>query len=64
MYVVGELPVTFLTKTGRNAAKKLSKAALKLRSPEGLSEEMTVAQYTKAARVEVINLTRYIPQLR
>lgn len=64
MYVVGDLPVRFLTSSKRNAAKTLSKAAIRLRTPDGLSEDMTVAEYTKRARVEVVDLTTFLPGLR
>lgn len=64
VYVVGELPVRFLTQSKRNAAKTLSKAAIRLRTPHGLSESMTVAEYTKHAQVEVIDLTSILPGLR
>jgi hypothetical protein len=57
VYVVGELPVRFLTSGRRNAARTLSKAALKLRTPEGLTDQTTVSEYTKAAQVEVVDLT-------
>ena len=64
VYVVGALPVRFLTRSRRNAAKTLSKAALKLRTPQGLDENTTVSEYTKAANVEVIDLTTLLPKLR
>jgi hypothetical protein len=64
MYVVGDLPVRFLTSSKRNAAKTLSKAAIRLRTPDGLSEDMTVAEYTERARVEVVDLTTFLPGLR
>jgi hypothetical protein len=64
VYVVGDLPVRFLTESKRNAARTLSKAAIRLRTPHGLSDEMTVAEYTKHARVEVVDLTSILPGLR
>lgn len=64
MYVVGELPVKFLTTSGRNAAKVLSKAALRLRAPGDLTGDMSVAEYTRPANVEVIDLKTLIPKLR
>lgn len=64
VYVVGALPVRFLTTSNRNAARTLSKAALKLRSPRGLTDQMTVAEYTRNAEVEVVDLTNLIPKLR
>lgn len=64
MYVVGALPVRFLQTSKRNAAKTLSKAALKLRSPEGITDEMTVAEYTRKAEIEVVDLRSLIPKLR
>jgi len=64
VFVVGERPVRFLTKSDRNAAKTLSKAALKLRTPRGLTDEMTVAEFTEAARIEIVDLRTLIPKLR
>lgn len=64
VYVVGELPVRFLTASKRNAAKTLSKAALRLRTPEGPAEDMTVSEYTESARIEVIDLTTLLARLR
>lgn len=64
VYVVGPLPVAFLRDSRRNAAKTLSKAALRLRSPDGLTDQVTVSEYTKLARIEVIDLTTFIPGLR
>ncbi|MBC9225871.1 PE-PGRS family protein [Aeromicrobium sp. 636] len=64
VYVVGTLPVRFLTESKRNAARTLSKAAIRIRSPRGLSEAMTVAEYTRQARVDVIDLTSLLPELR
>jgi hypothetical protein len=64
VYVVGDLPVRFLTQSRRNAARTLSKAAIRLRAPDGLSENMTVAEYTEHARVEVVDLTSLLPGLR
>lgn len=64
VFVVGDLPVHFLTSSRPNAAKTLSKADLRLRTPQGLKEKMTVSEYTKAARVEVVDLTRLLPRLR
>lgn len=64
VFVVGDRPVHFLTTSDRNAAKTLSKAALKLRTPAGLTDEMTVAQFTRAAGVEVVDLRTLIPKLR
>jgi hypothetical protein len=64
VYVVGDLPVRYLTTSRRNAVKALSKAALRLRTPHGLTDAMTVSEYTKAAQVEVIDLTAMLPRLR
>lgn len=64
VYVVGDLPVRFLRHSRRNAAKTLSKAALKLRTPAGLDEAATVATFTKAAGVEVVDLRTLLPTLR
>lgn len=64
VFVVGELPVRFLTQSKRNAAKTLSKAAIRLRTPAGMADEMTVAEYTRQAGVEVIDLTTLLPGLR
>ena len=64
VFVVGDYPVRFLRTSGRNASKTLSKAALKLRTPEGLSEEMTVSEFTLAAQIEVVDLKDLIPKLR
>lgn len=64
VYVVGALPVRFLTTSNRNAARTLSKAALKLRGPQGLTDQMTVAEYTRNAGVQVVDLTNLVPKLR
>jgi hypothetical protein len=64
VYVVGELPVRFLLQSNRNAAKTLSKAAIRLRTPEGLSEDVTVSEYTRQAGVEVVDLTSILGGLR
>lgn len=64
VFVVGELPVRFLTKSNRDAAKTLSKSAVRLRDPALLAAGMTVAEYTKVARVEVVDLTTLLPGLR
>ena len=62
--VVGDLPVRFLKSSRRNATKTLAKAALKLRAPEGMDEDTTVAEFTKAANIEVIDLRVLLPRLR
>ncbi|WP_156043722.1 hypothetical protein [Cellulomonas sp. URHE0023] len=64
VFVVGDYPVRSLRTSARKASKTLSKAALKLRTPEGLSEAMTVAEFTLAARIEVVDLKDLIPKLR
>jgi hypothetical protein len=64
VFVVGDLPVRFLRTSGRDASKTLSKAALKLRTPDGLSEGMTVAEFTQAAQIDVVDLRNLIPKLR
>lgn len=64
VFVVGELPVRFLTQSQRNAAKTLSKAALRLRTPDGLTDDMTVSEFTKSAEIDVVDLTRLLPGLR
>ncbi|MBU2111030.1 MAG: hypothetical protein KKE65_05170, partial [Actinobacteria bacterium] len=61
VFVVGELPMRFLTQSKRNAAKTLSKAAIRLRTPAGMADEMTVADYTRQSGVEVIDLTTLLP---
>ena len=52
---MGDLPRRFLVESQRNASKTLSKAALTL-GPGGLSEQMTVSEYTRIAAVEVVDL--------
>jgi hypothetical protein len=64
VFVVGQLPVRFLTQSKRNAAKTLSKAALRLRTPAGMADEMTVAEFTRQAGIEVVDLTTLLPGLR
>jgi hypothetical protein len=64
VYVVGTIPMTFLMKSKRNAAKTLSKAALRLRTPEGLNNDITVSAFTAAAQVNVVDLTALLPRLR
>lgn len=64
VYVVGELPKRFLTTSNGRASKVLSKSALRVRTPPGLTTDMTVAEYTRAARVEVVDLTSILPKLR
>lgn len=63
VHVVGDLPIQFLTQSRRNAAKALSKAALKLRTPQGVDETTTVCGFTRAAKIEVIDLTALLPLL-
>ena len=64
VFVVGDLPVKFLTQSRRNAAKTLSKAALRLRIPDLLTDEITVSEFTRASGVEVVDLTTLLPDLR
>lgn len=64
VFVVGQLPVRFLTQSRRNAVKTLSKAALRLRTPPGLTGEATVSEFTRAAGIEVVDLTALVPVLR
>lgn len=64
VYVIGKLPVRFLTTSQGNAIKTLSKAALRLRTQAGLTDHMTVSEYTKAARIEVVDLVTMLPTLR
>lgn len=64
VYVVGSLPVRFLTTSQRNATKTLSKAALRVREPIGMSETMTVSDFTAAAKVHVVDLIGLLPRLR
>jgi hypothetical protein len=62
MYVVGDLPIRFLTTSRRNAAKTLSKSAIRLRSP-GLQDDLTVSQYTERSEIEIIDLTTILSHL-
>lgn len=62
VHVVGDLPVGFLKNSRRNAAKTLSKTALKLRKPAGLDASTTVAEFTKTAKIEVIDLKALLPR--
>lgn len=64
VFVVGDLPVKFLTTSRRNALKTLSKAAIRLRTPRLLNDTVTVSDYTAASGIEVIDLTSLIPGLR
>jgi hypothetical protein len=64
VYVVGPLPVKFLQTSNRNAAKTLSKAALRLRTPAGLTDDMTVSEFTHAADIHVVDLAKLLPRLR
>lgn len=64
VFVVGPLPVKFLTDSNRNALRTLSKAALRVRQPAGMTEAMTVSQFTASARVRVIDLATLVPLLR
>jgi hypothetical protein len=64
VFVVGQLPVRFLTTSQRVAAKILSKAALRLRTPPGICDSITVSDYTKTAQIEVIDLTTMLANLR
>ena len=64
VFVVGELPVRFLRTSRRNAAKTLSKAAIKLRTPDGLNASTTVSEFTAAAAIEIIDLRTLLPRLR
>lgn len=64
VFVVGPLPVAFLRSSRRNAIKTLSKGALRVRDAQGLTPEMTVAEFTSLAGIEVIDLTTLLPGLR
>lgn len=64
MYVVGSLPVRFLTSSKRNAVKTLSKAALRVRQPVGMTEAMTVSDFTVASHVQVVDLIGLLSRLR
>lgn len=64
VYVVGQLPVRFLTTSGRDAEKVLSKAALRLRTLPATTAGMTVSEYTKNAQIEVVDLTNMLARLR
>lgn len=64
VFVVGELPARFLRTSRRNAAKTLSKAAIKLRTPDGLNASTTVSEFTAAAAIEIIDLRTLLPRLR
>lgn len=61
VYVADELPVRVLTISRRNAAKTLSMAALRLRTPHGLADDATVDECTRTADIEVIDLTILVP---
>lgn len=64
VYVVGELPVRFLTTSHRNAVRTLSKSAQRVRSVAGLTEATTVAEFTQSAGVRVVDLRTLLPGLR
>ncbi|MGR6998646.1 hypothetical protein ACU686_11990 [Yinghuangia aomiensis] len=66
VYVVGPRPANFLKNSSRNAAKTLVKgAALRVRDAPDISADTTVAVFTAAARIEVVDLTEEIfPELR
>jgi len=64
VFVVGALPVAFLTTSKRNAVKTLSKGPLRVRDAPGLTETMTVSEFTAAAKIEVIDLRSTLPGLR
>ncbi|GAA4918264.1 hypothetical protein GCM10025777_48140 [Membranihabitans marinus] len=64
VYVVGERPVRFLGHSLRNAKKTVAKAALRVREWPGLTENITVSEYTRQAGVEVIDLRDLLPDLR
>ncbi|RAY12932.1 hypothetical protein DPM19_23265 [Actinomadura craniellae] len=64
VFVIGELPVAFLTTSKRNAVKTLSKGPLRIRDAPGLTETMTVSEFTTAANIEVIDLRSMMPGLR
>ncbi|MET7305264.1 hypothetical protein [Embleya sp. NPDC005575] len=64
VYVVGALPVAFLKTSRRNALKTLSKGPLNVRGAPGLTPTTTVAAFTAAAGIEVIDLTGMLPGLR
>ena len=63
-YVVGELPVRFLATSTRNALKTLSKSALRVRKPVGMTDAMTVSEFTAAADIHVVDLVQLLPRLR
>lgn len=63
LFVVGTRPVKYLTTSRANAAKRLSKAALKVRDVDSLSQAPTIAEFTAASGVEVIDLLDLLPSL-
>lgn len=64
VFVVGQRPVDFLTKSNRNALQTLAKSSLRLRTPPGMTETMTVRSFTEAASIEIIDLRSLLPGLR
>jgi len=63
VFVVGPLPGRYLSTSRQKAVGALSKAALKLRGA-GIDPDMSVAEFTRQAQVEVVDLTTLIPHLR
>jgi ADP-ribosylglycohydrolase len=63
VYVVGHRPVAFLTSSKRNALKTLSKGPLRVREATGLTDGMSVAEFTATAKIEIIDLAPLVPRL-
>jgi hypothetical protein len=64
LYVLGELPIRFLTRSRANATTKLSKSALRLREDGVVDSTITVSEYVAAAGIVVIDLRTVLPDLR
>lgn len=64
VYVVGARPIAFLRSSNRNALATLSKSAMRVRRPVGMSETTTVAEFTAEAGVHALDLTTLLPRLR
>lgn len=63
LFVVGALPKHFLQTSGRTIDSLLSKSAMRLRQAGLWESGMTVAEFTKESRVEIIDLVPWFPRL-
>lgn len=63
LYVVGELPIAWLTRSNANAVRKLSKSALRLREAGLLTDTSTVSQFIAEQNIRIVDLREVMPEV-